>query len=320
MWEVSAALVPGIGIYVWHFGWGVLIQCGVATIAAVMTEAAIVGVQHRPVRACLADGSAIMSGLLIGIALPPLAPWWMAVTGAMFAMAMAKHAYGGLGSNVFNPAMAGYVFAFLCFPAMSNRWPPVVTAGADFPSLSGTARVIFAPHAAGVDATSGATPLALIKTDLRFMSMLSEMRDSGLFGAVGAVGWEWVSAAFLAGGMWLLYRRIIRWHIPAAMLGTMFVVAAIAHTIDPDRNLSPGFHLFSGATMIGAFFIATDPVSAPCSPLGRLIYGAGVGALTTLLRSAGSYPDGIAFAVLIMNALAPLIDHLTRPRVFGQRS
>lgn len=316
MREVCFALVPGIMVAVYWLGWGVLIQCLLACMAAFISEALILKLRQRPVMFFLRDGSALLTGLLIGVTLSPLTPWWITIIAAVFAMAVAKHLFGGLGHNLFNPAMAGYVFVLLCFPAAMSVWPDV-TRGT--PSLSQTLQTIFLP--AGLpDGISGATPLSFLRMEIGNMAMLSEIHQTPLFGHIGGRGWEWLAAAWLLGGTWLLYRGIIRWPIPLAVLAGCLLPALLLHGFDPDTYLSPLFHLFAGGLMLGAFFIATDPVSAATSVRGRLIYGAGIGFIVWLIRTYGHYPDGVAFGVLCMNALVPLIDRYTRPPVIGENS
>jgi len=299
MRDVLLALLPGLAATVYYLGPGVLANVAVAAGAAVVLEALALAARAAPWRSSLADLSVLVTAVLLALALPPAAPWWVAAAATAFAVLVAKHAFGGLGNNVFNPAMAGYAFAALSFPVAMSDWRLAVPAGGD--------------------AVSGATPLAAVATELKLMRMLSEIQASGVFGWLGARAWDTINLAFLIGGGWLLARRVVTWHIPVAFLAAVFLAAAVLRVADPDRYLSPLFHLFSGATMLGAFFIATDPVSSPVTPRGKLLFGAACGVLTIFIRGFGSSADGVAYAVLTMNTAVPLIDRITRPRTLGEQ-
>jgi electron transport complex protein RnfD len=314
MLAVLYALVPGVAAYVWFFGWGVVIHIVLAVAVALAAEALMLSWRGRPVRPFLSDGSAAVTAALLAVALPPLAPWWATAVGVAFAIVVAKHLYGGLGYNPFNPAMVGYVVLLVSFPRVMTVWPAAQPL-----EFLDSLQLIFTgslPHLP-MDAVSGATPLDFLKVKLGANLTVQEVQASPVFGALAGCGWEWVSAGFLLGGLWLLYRRVITWHIPVAMLGTLFLLALVFAAIDPGRYPSPLFHLFAGGAMLGAFFIATDPVSAATTPRGRLWFAAGIGALTYVIRTWGGYPDAVAFSVLLMNIAAPTIDHYTQPRVYG---
>ena len=323
MLQVMVALVPGALILLWFFGWGVLFNLLLATGAAIAAEAACIQLRNRPVRSAISDGSAILSGLLLGLSLPPLAPWWIPVSGSLFAIVVAKQLYGGLGYNPFNPAMVGYVVLIISFPLQMTQWPAPQGAGeAVLLPFMDSLRLVFSgnlPAGITLDGVTMATPLDLSKTQLGLNYTWSEIWQNPSLGNFGGYGWEWVNLAFLAGGLWMWKRNVIHLQIPLGMLGALFVVSLLFYIADPDSFGSPFFHLFSGATMLGAFFIATDPVSAATTRRGRLYYGAGIGLLTYIIRTWGGYPDGVAFAVLLMNMAAPTIDYYTRPRVFGQQ-
>ena len=316
MRHVLLALAPGIACAAWVFGWGILINCLLAALTAAATEAGMLALRRRPAVATLNDSSALVTGVLLALALPPLAPWWIPVIGSGFAIVVAKQLYGGLGYNPFNPAMAGYVVLLISFPLELARWtPPFEPLG-----LADTLALVFTgtlPAGATIDGLTQATPMDAVKTQLGLNLTISELGDHGLFGHFGARGWEWINLGFLLGGLYLLKTRVIQWQIPAGTLAALFCIALVCYTIDPDTFASPTFQLFSGASMLGAFFIATDPISASTTPRGRLIFGAGIGIFTFLIRTWGGYPDGMAFAVLLMNMAAPTIDHYTQPRVFG---
>lgn len=311
---VILCLLPGAAVQVGLFGWGSAVQALLAVFAALVFEALALGLRRRPPGPALRDGSAVLTALLLALAVPPYAPWWITILGTGFAILVAKHCYGGLGGNLFNPAMAGYVFLALSFAPEMAQWPGPALLEQGRPGPWESVQIVIA-GAPAVDALSGATPLAEIRDGLRRAMTVAEMAH--VQGVFGGFGWEWVSLAFLAGGLGLLATGVIRWQIPAAMLGTLALLAAVHWLGDADAHASPLFHLFSGAAVLGAFFIATDPVSAPTSARGRLIFGAGVGALVYLFRAHGAQPDGVAFAVLLMNAAVPLIDRWTRPRVLG---
>ena len=320
MVQVMLALIPGALCLFWFFGWGVLINLAVATATAVAAEAAALKLRGKAVLPILSDGTAVLTGLLLGLALPPLAPWWIPFIGAAFAIVVAKQLYGGLGYNPFNPAMVGYVVLIISFPLQMTLWPPPRGIDGDMLSLVDTLGLMFAqlpPADATLDAVTMATPLDNYKTQIGQNLTWSEIVSGPLFGRFAGYGWEWANLAFLAGGVWLWQQRAIHWHIPVAMLAGLFVTALLFYIADADSFASPLFHLFSGATMLGAFFIATDPVSAATTPRGRLYYGAGIGVLVYVIRTWGGYPDGVAFAVLLMNMAAPTIDYYTQPRVFG---
>jgi electron transport complex protein RnfD len=317
---VLVALLPAAIAHIFFFGWGLAINIVLASAAALAAEALVLKLRGRPVVPFVTDGSAILTAALLAFALPPLAPWWITTSGAAFAVVVAKHLYGGLGYNVFNPAMAGYAALLVSFPVEMSRWIlPAGLASVDL-SLGQTLHIICTgrlPDALTWDALSGATPLSAVRAGLILRNTMDEIYVEPIFGSLAGVGWEWVAIGAMLGGLLLLALRVIRWQIPVAMLGSMIVCAVLMHAIDPGAQSGPMFHLFGGATMLGAFFIATDPVSAATSDRGRLIYGAGIGVLAFIIRAWGGYPDGIAFAVLIMNAAVPLIDRYTVPRIYG---
>lgn len=323
MGRVLLALVPGAAAYVWFFGWGLVFNMMVASLFALLSEALVLHLRGRDPIGPLRDGSAVLAAVLLAFALPPLTPWWITALGAGFAVGVTKQLYGGLGYNVFNPAMAGYVVLLISFPAQMSHWSPPHMGDLDYPALSAgqTAAYTLTGHLPAdltMDALTRATPLDSVRTGLAHARTLSEIRTNPLFGDFGGRGWEWIANFFALGGLWLLYKGVIRWHIPVSMLASLLGLATLFYLIDPGTHPGPGFHLFSGATLLGAFFIATDPVSAATSDHGRLIYGAGVGVLTYVIRGWGGYPDGVAFAVLLMNLCVPLIDRYTVPRAYGQ--
>ena len=216
--------------------------------------------------------------------------------------------------------MVGYVALLVSFPVEMTRWLPPSMLAETHLGLSETAVTVFTgrlPPDLTWDALTMATPLDTMRTQLSLNLMIEEIRVNPLWGDFGGRGWEWIGNWYLLGGFWLLYKRVIGWQIPVAMLGSLTVIATFFYIADPDVHPFPAFHIFSGGAILGAFFIATDPVTASTTPTGRLIYGAGIGLLTFIIRTWGGYPDAVAFSVLIMNLAAPTIDHYTRPRVFG---
>jgi electron transport complex protein RnfD len=239
----------------------------------------------------------------------------------LFAIVFAKHLYGGLGHNVFNPAMVGYVVVLIRFPLSMTSWLPPLSLSENSLDLGESLLTIFTgqvPLPGGWDAVTQATPLDTLKTGADSSRMVSEIRNSPLFGDYGGVGWEWIANWFALGGFFLLYKRVINWHVPVACIGSVILLSLPFWMADPDNNPFPLQHVFSGAIVLAAFFIATDPVSGCVSNRGRLIFGAGVGIITLTIRRWGGYPDGVAFAVLLMNMAAPLIDRYTRPRMYGE--
>jgi electron transport complex protein RnfD len=322
MRTVLYALIPGLIAYVWSFGWGVLVNLVIATSAAIGTESLVLKLRGRELAAALEDGSAIVTAALLVFALPPLLPWWLPVVAATVAILLGKQIYGGIGANLFNPAMVGYVVVLISFPAEMIQWLAPQGHGLTSVDLGLAAHLAYTfsghlPAGIAIDAVTQATPLDVVRLGLANMQTVSEIRVSPLFGTYGGVGWQLTATCIALGGFFLLYRRIIRWQIPVAVLAGILIPATLLFVIDTSRYASPAFHLFSGATLLGAFFIATDPVTAAATDRGRLYYGAGIGILTFAIRTWGGYPDGVAFAVLLMNAAVPLIDRYTRPRIYG---
>ncbi|MCC5793895.1 MAG: RnfABCDGE type electron transport complex subunit D [Chromatiales bacterium] len=323
MREVVWALLPAIACFAWFYGPGVLVNCLIACLAALATEAAALRLRGRAALPALGDGSAIVTALLLALALPPLLPWWITVFATVFAIAVAKHLYGGLGYNVFNPAMAGYVAVLVSFPDAMAMWPAGYIGDLDAISLGLVDTLRFTltgnlPAGLTVDMIARPTALDSIRAGLDLRQTMDEIRASPIFGDFGGAGWEWVQNFVALGGFWLLFRGIIDWRIPVAVLAGLLAPATLFWLLDPATSPGPGTHLFTGGTMLCAFFIATDPVSASTTARGRLVYGVGIGGLTWVIREWGSWPDGIAFAVLLMNMLVPLVDRLTRPRVYGR--
>ena len=319
---VIYALAPTVALHLVFFGPGLAIQILLGVITALVAEALALRLRRKPIRQYLTDGSAVITAVLLALCLPSLAPWWLIVSGTAFAILLAKHAFGGLGMNPFNPAMVGYAVLLVSFQAQLLQWlPPNVPAleRVDISLLHTMTTILTGELPAHLrwDAITSPTPLDALRTNLSMGMTMQEAHASPIFGGLGGRGWEWINLATLAGGIWLLAMRIIRWQIPVAMLGALAVCASIMYALDPGTYAGPVFHLTSGASMLGAFFIATDPVSAATSDRGRLIYAAGIGVVTYVIRTWGGYPDGVAFAVLLMNLAVPLIDRHTIPRIYG---
>jgi electron transport complex protein RnfD len=320
MLQVILALLPGIAALTWVFGWGVLINILLASVVAVAAEAAVMKLRGRPALPAIRDLSAVVTAVLFAIAVPPALPWWLTVLGILFAILIVKQLYGGLGYNPFNPAMAAYVFLLVSYPVPMTSWLPPLELAEYQLGFVEAVRMIFLnapPSGLSWDAVTMATPLDAMRTALDEHQTIEQIQQSPMWGEYGGRGWEWVSIWFLVGGLILLWRRIITWHIPLSMLAGLAAMAALFWWIDPQTHPSPLFHLLSGGAMLGAFFIATDPVTACTTRRGQLIFGALIGVLVFVIRTWGGYPEAVAFAVLLMNITAPTIEQLTQPRVFG---
>lgn len=322
MQKVLLALLPGIAVYIGFFGWGVVLNILIAVVAALAFEAIVVMLRKRPVSHYLGDYSAVLTAVLLALSLPPLAPWWLIVVGVLFAIVFAKHLYGGLGYNPFNPAMIGYVVLLISFPREVTNWLPPESISQQAIGFMDAVSASFSGTLSNglvTDAISMATPLDHLKTQLHQNHQVTEIiANSPIYGDIAGLGWEWISIAFLVGGCWLIYQKVIHWHIPVAMLGTLALVSGLFWLIDPQSYANPLFHLLSGGVILGAFFIATDPVTASTTNKGRILYGIGIGLLVYIIRTWGGYPEGVAFGVLLMNMLAPTLDYYTKPKVFGK--
>lgn len=284
---VLLAVLPGVFVATMLLGLGVAVNILLAMVFALACEAPALRLRRESVRERLQDGSAIVTALLIALTLPPFTPWWTLLLACAIAILLAKHAFGGLGQNPFNPAMSGYAVALLLFPAQLAHWPQTTFDGITMATALDTFRQ---NHAFTVDAW---------------------WQSHGQFGRWGATDFEWINLAFLAGGLFLLQQKIISWHIPAALLGALGLCAAAYYDNGSSASGgSPLYHWLSGGTMLAAFFIATDPATAASTTRGKLAYGALIGVLIFAMRQRGGYPDGIAFAVLFGNAAALLLDRL----------
>lgn len=319
---VLLALLPGAIAHVWFFGPGLVFQLALATGFALAFEAAMLRLRGRPAKPFLTDLSAPLTAALFALCIPPLAPWWIAAIGMFAAIVFAKHLYGGLGYNLFNPAMVGYAVVLVCFPREMSQWLPPHGLGQPVPGLLDSAAAIFGgrlPPPWGWDTLAQATPLDTMRSLSARGETIPDIRHDPVFGDFGGRGWEWIANFYVLGGLFLLWKRVIDWRVPVAVLGTTILLTVPFWMSDPDVHPFPLQHVFSGALALGAFFIATDPVTGCTTPRGRLLFGAGVAALTLSIRRWGAYPDGVAFAVLLMNCAAPWIDLHTRPRIYGER-
>jgi electron transport complex protein RnfD len=320
MTHVLIALIPAIITYVIYFGIGILIQIFLAGLFAITFEFISLKLLNKPIKLFLKDGSALVTALLFALCISPIAPWWICLIGMFFAIVVAKHLYGGLGQNIFNPAMVGFAVVLISFPQAMSVWlAPSSIAAFDLGILD-TLKVVFLNHLpSNYDSITQATPLDSIKTGLSQGLSMSEVKNTVLFGDFGGLGWEWIANFYFLGGAYLIYKRIITWRVPAAVLLTTIAFSLPFYIYNPDHFISPLGHFFSGGTMLAAFFIATDPTSGCSSHKGQLYFGAGVAIMTVLVREFGNFPDGIAFAILLMNMSAPLIDKLTVPKPFGSQ-
>ncbi len=317
MLQVILATLPGLAALCYFFGWGPLINVIMAIALALGFETAVLKLRKRPVGFYLRDYSAVLTALLLGMALPPFAPWWITFVGVFVAIVIAKHLYGGLGNNPFNPAMIGYALLLISFPVEMTRWaPPALLVDGGTLGLLDTLAVIFESTPIP-DAYTMATPLDTFKHKGAITA--EELWQQSALMSEGLSAWYAISGAYLLGGLYLLIRKVFTWHIPVSMLVTLFMVSGFFYGSDPSNFAPPLLHLTAGATMLGAFFIATDPVTAATSNKGKLIFGASIGLLIYIIRTWGNYPDAVAFAVLFMNLSAPFLDYYTRPRTYGHK-
>ncbi|HAJ76331.1 MAG TPA: electron transport complex subunit RsxD [Gammaproteobacteria bacterium] len=332
---VIAACLPGVGIGTWFFGYGIIINITLAALAALVLEAMLLTLRKRELKFYLGDNSALVTAMLFGITMPPGSIWWMVLAGIAFAIVIGKHAYGGLGQNAFNPAMCGYLFLLLSFPLEMTSWhipSDTLVEGASFSPLGWQglqqSLLLSFPFLAAdettvqltIDGLTMATPLIEFKMSAQNALLAAWETELPLFARSSGTGWELVNIGYLLGGLLLLYKRIISWHIPASIIGTITLLSLLMYA--PGSTAIYGttyLHLFGSATMICAFFIATDPVSAATSNLGRIVYGIIIGISIYAIRVWGSYLDSIAIAVLFGNFCAPLLDHYLRPRVYGRQ-
>lgn len=321
---VWLALLPASLMGIYTFGWPTLNLLIITSVVAIASEAWSLKLAGQPVKLTLGDGSALLTGWLLAMTLPPWAPWWIAVVGAFFAIVVGKQVFGGIGQNLFNPAMLGRVALLIAFPLEMTTWVNTLPiTSADAPSFIESLGITFGTSAQ-LDGMTGATVLGHAKTELGLGNNLATIlptiysTDTSVLGYMrGSLG-ETSALLLLLGGLFLIAMRVITWHIPVAMLATLGVLATIMNLIAPEHYLSAPVHLLTGGAMLGAFFIATDPVGSPSTIKGQLIFGAGCGALIYIIRTWAGFPEGVAFAVLLMNSATPLIDHYVKPRIYGR--
>ena len=314
MGQVLIALLPGIALYAWIIGAGILVNLLIATVVALAAEALILRLRRRPIVPAIGDLSAVVTAWLVVLCFPMIVPWWVTVIAVLIAIIAVKHLYGGLGQNPFNPAMVAYCCMIIAYPSLMSQWP---AAG----SLDFEAQLqLILGGARELDAITGATALDALRTGLRGgEASVAAILEEHAFGTIGGRGYEWIPLGYILGGLFLLARRVITWHMPVAFIVALATISGVFWLVNPDQFASPLFHLATGGAMLAAFFIITDPVSGATTPLGKLIFAAGVAILAFLIRSFGAFPEGIAFAVLLMNMCVPLIDLKTQPAVFGHK-
>jgi electron transport complex protein RnfD len=316
MWGVVIAMIPMLITSVLFFGWDALRVTAISVAACLAAEWLIQKFLLKTTTT-ISDGSAVITGMLLAFNVPSGLDWWIVVIGAIVAIGVAKMAFGGLGKNPFNPALVGRVFLLISFPQQMTTWPTANT-------------IITGATQTAADATTGATPMGIIKAGIDagragteagqdMQKVLDQLPDyvQTLIGQHGGSLGEMSVIAILLGGIFMFFRKIITWHIPVSFLGTAFIFAAIMHLIDPMLYIPPMYHILFGGMMLGAIFMATDMVTSPMSPRGQIVFGIGCGALTMLIRLWGSYPEGVSFAILIMNAFVPLINKGFKPKKFG---
>jgi electron transport complex protein RnfD len=321
MRQVIIALAPALGFGVFLFGWPALFLVIVTVLSAMLFEALCLKLKGVAATPHLRDGSAILTGILVAMTLPPWAPWWIGVCGSAIAIILGKQVYGGLGQNPFNPAMLARVALLISFPIEMTTWvnvSPLFTGPGLIDSFAMT--FLGAPIP---DAMTGATTLGMVKTGFSQNLLLPESLND-YSGILALIGWERGSLGetstilLVIGGVGLLRKNIIQWYAPVSLLASVFLLSTLFYMLDSTHYLSPWVHLNSGALMLLAFFIVTDYVTSPNTPLGQLIFGAGCGLLIFIIRTWGGYPEGTGFAILLMNAVTPLIDHYIRPRIYGR--
>lgn len=330
MFTVILCLIPGLITETVFFGYGSFIQSIWGIIICVTLESTVLFIRKKQVIFNISDFSAVITGFLLGLAIPPLSPWWIMVIGGIIAIVITKQLYGGLGQNIFNPAMIAYVSLVISFPTIMSQWLPPTPLQFSQLDLFDTFLTIFTEQssdgynlfqlATNVDGISLATPLNGIKTNLTAgISIQETLNNSQIYTGFAGRGWQWVNLAFLFGGLVLLWKKVILWYIPVSYLISLFLASSLGYFITPNLAASPLFHLFSGASMLGAFFIATDPVTAASTKLGRIIYGAFIGLMIYIIRIYGNYPDGVAYSILIANMCVPFLDQYTRPTPYGHK-
>ena len=323
MRRVMAALTPATIFGLWLFGWPAVNLFVITLASCLFFEFA--SQRLMGTKPTLGDGSALLTGWLLALTLPPWGPWWIGVVGGFIAIVIGKQVFGGLGQNLFNPAMVARVALLVSFPVVMTQWvapQPILSPSA--PGFVESLRITFAAPPVP-DAIASASLLGHAKTELsrgldltQAFAAASTPTSSAVGIRAGSLG-ESAALLLLAGGLWLFFAGVIGWHIPVGVLAGIAVPAAIGHAVDPAHYLSATDHVLAGAAVLGAFFIATDYVTSPNTAAGQLVFGLGIGLMTWIIRTWGGYPEGMAFAVLIFNALTPVIDRYVKPRILGRR-
>ncbi|MEJ2054985.1 MAG: RnfABCDGE type electron transport complex subunit D [Calditrichaceae bacterium] len=293
MYSVSISLIPALAVSVWVFGWDAVRVLVLAAVFCIGVEA--LAARFVSYKIDFMDGSSLLTGILLAMNLPANAPWWMILIGSIVAVIIAKQVFGGLGQNIFNPALVARVFLLISFPVEMTAWPKPF---------------------AGIDAATGATPLGILKTEgvgALANTNLANLAIGGMGGSLGEIS----ALALLIGGGYLLYKRYITWEIPTFFIGTVFVFSGIFWVIDPGQYANPVFHILTGGVFLGALYMATDMVTSPLTFRGRLLFGFGCGLFTIIIRLFGSYPEGVSFAIILMNAMVPLLDKYFPDKKFG---
>ena len=320
---VMLALMPATAYGLYLYGWPAVILFTVTIASALLFEVLSLVVARKPVATFVSDGSAVLTAWLLAISLPPWAPWWIAVVGSAVAIVIGKQVFGGLGQNVFNPAMVGRVVLLISFPLEMTSFvqpQPLLTTGS--PDFAQSLQVIFGGQP--IDAYTSATVLDSVKTAVgQGGSVQDGLSDRLAIGSwiagtnAGSMA-EGADVLLLLGGIALVLTRVIRWFIPVSTLLSLAAISTIFNLIDPTTYADAGVHLFTGTAVLGAFYIATDPVTSPTSPKGQIFFGASLGILVYVIRTWAQYPEGMSFAILLMNAVTPLINRYMRPRIFGR--
>jgi len=319
---VLLALTPATAFGIYQFGWPALFLWLITILSCIIFEAFSLWLARKPILSYIGDGSAILTGWLLAMTLPPWAPWWIGVLGGAIAIILGKQVFGGVGQNIFNPAMLARVALLISFPVQMTLWVnPLPMFSAMAPGF--VDGLLITLKGFSIDAYSGASVMGHVKTEISngatLTAALSQTYDNtalALGFVNGSLG-ETSALLILLGGLYLMRKKIISWHIPVAMIVSTALLATIMHSIDPEHYADALFHVMSGGLILGAFFIATDLVTSPNTKTGQLIFGAGCGLLVYVIRTWGGYPEGVAFAVMLMNAVVPLIDHYVRPRIYG---
>jgi len=302
MYRVVYAMIPALAWSVFVFGFDAL-RVTLIAVAACLAFEWLIQKYILKINPTITDGSALITGILLAFNVPSNLPWWIIIIGSLAAVGIGKLSFGGLGNNIFNPALVGRVFMLISFPVQMTSWP--------------------VNHRSGIDAVTAATPLSVIKEGVLNGSSISEISKNlpsmadMLFGNIGGSLGEISAILLIIGGLYMLWKKVITWHIPTSILLTVAIISTLFWLINPDAYINPVYHILSGGLMLGALFMATDMVTSPMTPKGQIIFGIGIGVITISIRMFGAYPEGISFAILIMNAFTPLINTYVKPKRFG---